>query len=404
MQIAIFHDLPSGGAKRVIYEQVRRLSSNGHQISEFAPSTADINFCNLAPFVVRQQIFESRLPGLLRRRLPLITPYIHALQGVRRLNASRNSSQHIARRIEAKRFDVVLVTDSHIIPVPYVLRYLKIPTLSYCQDVSRLLGSNSSRDDSPRMSAFDRLRQKYYAPATALFRTMLVRDTKKNLHTATRVATNSQFAAQVLLERAKTQSAVIYPGIDTCIFQPQSLVKKPFVLCVGALTPQKGLKFLVSALGCMRPERRPDLFIAANHVVPNEEHAVRNLAARVGVRLHVERIDDDQRLVEVYNQASAFVYAPMHEAFGMAPLEAMACGTPVLAVSEGGVRETVLDGVTGWLVERDEQQFAAKLDALLCDDALRAQMGAAGVEYVRREWTWNRAVDRLEYELQCVGG
>ncbi|HEY9706982.1 MAG TPA: glycosyltransferase, partial [Oculatellaceae cyanobacterium] len=80
-----------------------------------------------------------------------------------------------------------------------------------------------------------------------------------------------------------------------------------------------------------------------------------------------------------------------------------ACGTPVVAVAEGGVRETVIDGVTGWLVERDCEAFVEKLEMLLFSDKMRLSMGQAGVEYVSKNWTWGHAVDLLENEFEFYG-
>jgi glycosyltransferase involved in cell wall biosynthesis len=111
------------------------------------------------------------------------------------------------------------------------------------------------------------------------------------------------------------------------------------------------------------------------------------------------QINDDRDLAALYGAARLFVYAPRGEMLGLACLEAMSCGTPVVAVRDGGVAETVLDGVTGWLTERDPAAFAARIEVLLEDDALRARMGAAAGEYVRAEWTWPAAIDRLEAAL-----
>ena len=60
------------------------------------------------------------------------------------------------------------------------------------------------------------------------------------------------------------------------------------------------------------------------------------------------------------------------------------------------------EGITGWLVQRDEQAFADRLDALLGDEPRRRQMGESGMAYVRENWTWQTAVDRLETQLKVV--
>jgi glycosyltransferase involved in cell wall biosynthesis len=73
----------------------------------------------------------------------------------------------------------------------------------------------------------------------------------------------------------------------------------------------------------------------------------------------------------------------------------MACGTPVVAVAEGGVRESVRDGRTGLLTQRDPHRFAHALSTLLDDEAMQARLGATGVSTVRSCWTWADAYHRF---------
>ena len=75
---------------------------------------------------------------------------------------------------------------------------------------------------------------------------------------------------------------------------------------------------------------------------------MRSLAESHEVTFDARRSIDDSELVETLNRATAMVYAPRLEPFGLAPLEANACGLPVVAVAEGGVRETIIDGVNGF--------------------------------------------------------
>src|SRR5581483_9311683 len=69
----------------------------------------------------------------------------------------------------------------------------------------------------------------------------------------------------------------------------------------------------------------------------------------------------DEEIVDLLNRAMMMAYAPRLEPFGLAPLEANACGLPVIGVAEGGVRETVVDGVTGLHVEHDPGAVAAAI-------------------------------------------
>ncbi|HYF63604.1 MAG TPA: glycosyltransferase, partial [Herpetosiphonaceae bacterium] len=95
-------------------------------------------------------------------------------------------------------------------------------------------------------------------------------------------------------------------------------------------------------------------------------------------------------------------YAPHLEPFGLAPLEANACGAPVVAAAEGGVRETVLDGVSGLLVEPTVAALSGGIGRLRSDPAYAAELGRRGRERVLGMWTNEHAIDRLEAHLAQV--
>jgi glycosyltransferase involved in cell wall biosynthesis len=93
------------------------------------------------------------------------------------------------------------------------------------------------------------------------------------------------------------------------------------------------------------------------------------------------------------------------EPFGFVPLESMACGTAVVGVNEAGVRESVRDGETGLLVERDEAAFAEAIARVGWDRGCREHLGRQGRAYVTREWTWDRSIQGIERHLvAAVGG
>jgi glycosyltransferase involved in cell wall biosynthesis len=129
---------------------------------------------------------------------------------------------------------------------------------------------------------------------------------------------------------------------------------------------------------------------------------MRRLAAAVGVRFEPRKLISDAEVVETLNRAALLVYTSRLEPFGLAPLEANACGTPVVAVAEGGVRETVKDGVNGWLVDSEPEAIAEAMARLLNDAELAARMGERARQYVEQEWSLGRAIDRLEANLWQV--
>jgi glycosyltransferase involved in cell wall biosynthesis len=91
------------------------------------------------------------------------------------------------------------------------------------------------------------------------------------------------------------------------------------------------------------------------------------------------------------------------EPFGLVPLEAMSCGTPVVGVREGGVQESIIHEHTGLLVKRDPEKFALAVQRLLSDKDLADEYGRNGREHVLKNWTWEQSVDSLEkYLFACA--
>jgi glycosyltransferase involved in cell wall biosynthesis len=104
--------------------------------------------------------------------------------------------------------------------------------------------------------------------------------------------------------------------------------------------------------------------------------------------------------------ADVVVCTPWYEPFGITPLEAMACGVPVVASAVGGLTDTVVDRATGWLVPpRDPAALASALRALLADPARRAAMGQAGLDRARQWYSWPRIAIQTEavYERMAAG-
>jgi glycosyltransferase involved in cell wall biosynthesis len=138
--------------------------------------------------------------------------------------------------------------------------------------------------------------------------------------------------------------------------------------------------------------------------MPEERQYLDSVAVHHNVELDILHNLDTRQLALEYNKAQICVYAPVMEPFGLVPLESMACGTPVVGVAEGGVRETVRHGETGLLTDRDPQQFADAISKLLTNPSLADRLGKQGPGYVRDHWSWDSAVVRLEVHLRDVAG
>jgi glycosyltransferase involved in cell wall biosynthesis len=96
------------------------------------------------------------------------------------------------------------------------------------------------------------------------------------------------------------------------------------------------------------------------------------------------------------------LYTSRLEPFGFAALEANACGLPVVGIAEGGIRETIQDGVNGFLVSPEPESLARAAQSLLRDLGLAKRLGETAADYVQREWDVEESVSRLETILLQV--
>ena len=213
---------------------------------------------------------------------------------------------------------------------------------------------------SPMRYAWDQFNS-YFGPEqvgevrSRLLRPVLARMARWDRATAGRVdrfLANSQYVAGRIRRYYNRGSTVVYPPVDTTFFRlpdaPAAQPSDPAFLIVSALVPYKRIDVAIEA--CRRVGARLKI------VGRGPEEARLRLSADSNVEFMGWCSDEDIR--ELYTQATA-VLLPGTEDFGMVPVEAQACGTPVVAYGEGGACETVLDGETGVLVPQSSAEAFA---------------------------------------------
>jgi D-inositol-3-phosphate glycosyltransferase len=151
------------------------------------------------------------------------------------------------------------------------------------------------------------------------------------------------------------------------------------VLFVGRLEPLKGLEILIDAIAELE-DSTPELVIVGGDDRAASYHASLQRRAEslgIGSRTYFVGAVPQEALPEYYSAADVCVVPSYYESFGLVALEAMACGTPVVASRVGGLTGTVRDGESGYLIPwRCPQPFADKIDLLLTNDELRRALGA----------------------------
>ena len=241
------------------------------------------------------------------------------------------------------------------------------------------------------------------------------------LQSADRVvaATPAEVAQIQWLYREDTSRVVVIPpGVDTSRFYPISddeakeYIGVPchdrMLLFVGRIEPLKGIDTLIEAVGILHKEGVLDRHPFCLAVIGGDTQSYREQMSAEMERLHAMReslgiLDlitflgkrDQDTLPYYYSAAEAVVVPSHYESFGLVALEAMACGTPVVASETGGLAFLVRDGETGFHVPTaDPDALAEKLRLIIQDDELRAQLGEQAVEYAQ-SYTWSMVVEQV---------
>jgi glycosyltransferase involved in cell wall biosynthesis len=230
----------------------------------------------------------------------------------------------------------------------------------------------------------------------------LVREELRNIQAYGAVFANSYFSRESILRAYGVNATVCYLGIDLENFSHQELAKEDSVIGIGSFHPAKNIEFVIRAMGQVN-EPRPRLIWVGNSVSPNTYlNELIALAREQQVDFIPKHMISDTEMIDLLNRSLMMLYAPRLEPFGLTPLEANACGLPVVAVTEGGIRETVLDGLNGLLVEPNELAMARAVERLRDDRELARSLGENGMRLVRERWSAEAAVDRIEGKLMQV--
>ena len=192
-------------------------------------------------------------------------------------------------------------------------------------------------------------------------------------------------------------------GVDVGTFRPVDkkearralgLPDRPTVVYVGRLVPRKGVATLIEAFALLPRGLAARRVIVGGEPGGSPEIAqlsalAQGLKVREGVIFAGSRPQGE--LYRYYGAADAAVSVPHYEPFGMTPLEAMACATPVVGSEVGGIKTSVADGASGFLVPpKRAEVLADRLLRLLSDGELRGRMGRAARRRVEEHYTWER--------------
>jgi glycosyltransferase involved in cell wall biosynthesis len=355
MKIAVFHELPYGGARRAVLELSNELKKNNkidlYYIDEKKEPEVnkyfdDVNFIKFLPKEWKGKNWRLKL---YKDTIELIKLY--------------NLHKEIAKSIDINNYDLVFVHGSKYSQSPFILRFLKTKSVYYCQEPLRMVYENLF--DIPKDLP---LVKKIYERFNRNNRRLI---DKSNAKKADLILTNSKYTQQNIKKYMGLKSRISYLGINTKVFFTEKVKKKYDLLFVGSREDIDGYSLLNEVIQNMKSKPSVFWLLRENGWITDSE------------------------LRRIYNQSKIITCLAYKEPFGLLPLEAGACGTVVVAISEGGYIETVRNKATGVLVKRDPIEIANTLSKLLKNEERLKSMSEKAIKYVKDYWTWDKAADRL---------
>jgi glycosyltransferase involved in cell wall biosynthesis len=365
MNIAVFHNLPDGGAKVALYEQLKRLREQ--HTPDLYTLVADEGEFDLKPLCRKVFVYPYETVKQKASGWPRVSGNLRSFSTLKRLH------REIAADIDAAGYDAVLVYQDSLTQAPYLLRFLKTPSLYYCHEPLRMVyeyGLRLTEDVGFLKKGYE-----------ALNRALRKGIDRTNTRSAKQIVTGSAYGAEYIALAYGIHPKICPLGVDGKIFTPSGSERKNRVLFVGPTTGSKGYCLAKQSLKRISKSARPQL---------------RALTPGTSGRFSLTR----KQLVEEYASAMVLLCTSVLEPFGLTALEAMACETPVVAVREGGYRETIVDGKTGFLVARNPTEIAEKIRFLTGHPHEAQRMGRSARRHVIRNWNWERGLTLLNTYLR----
>lgn len=202
---------------------------------------------------------------------------------------------------------------------------------------------------------------------------------------------NSEFIKEKLKRYYNKDAEVLNPRCDVEKYKPGKF--KDYFFYPSRIHPRKRFEIAIQAMKIVRKKYPEFKLIIAGF--PTDDNYLEKLRDMLGDSGKIMLNVDDKKLIELFTNCYAVLYTPWIEDFGIVPTEGLASGKPVIAINEGGPREIVVDGKTGFLINSAEE-MAKRMIELIKDRKLTRKMGKAARKRAEKKYGWDSFLRRFE--------
>jgi len=353
MKIALFHELPMGGA-RVAANNFAKFLRKDYIVDLYTVSNKE----NKEEHKYYSQVFYYRFLS-------------HGLSNNGWLDRIRNDTtdlvrlyllhKKIAEQINRQKYDIVFVHASMFTQAPFILHFLKPRKIYYCQETLRTV-----YEEGFAISKNIGFLKYHYEKNNRRIRKII---DSMNIGKADLILTNSKFTQSLISKNYKLKSKVVYLGVDSSFFKPLKFKKDIDIFFIGGKNKINGYDMLEGALNILKKRK---------------------------IRLEVlsEKWISDEELLRTYNRSKIVANLEYNQPFGLIALESMACCVPVIVLNQAAYKETVVNGLNGYLIN-NPKELAKRVSMILDNRLLAERIGKEGRKIVMTKWDWKIRIKTL---------
>ncbi|MBW3015155.1 glycosyltransferase [Candidatus Woesearchaeota archaeon] len=361
MKILLYHPwiYTKGGAERLILELAKNSRHDVHFITHFYDKH------NTFPEFEKQNIKQlgkrKKLGGFLERGL---------FYGLK----CRNT------KLPLDDYDFFLISSSGIAEF-LALKNHSIPVATYCHTILRV----AHEFEGYYLQKQNFIKRLLYKLAIPVYRKL----ERKSWKYFSIIFANSKNTKSRIEKAELTEHPikVLNPGVDISKFKP-NFKHKNYFYASGRFREYKRFELAIEAFRLFKQKNKDFKLIIAGAAEKHDPYfkKIKALADKTE-RVELKTSVSDKEMIELYQNCFAYLFTAKNEDFGIVPIEAMACGKPVISVNEGGPKETILNNTTGFLVPATSDSFADKMLKLTKDTKLYSKLSKQAAEHAK-SFSW----------------